>query len=240
MGNELTVFMYKRKESIIMRLNFAITRYSIKDIKITEISKKDRINDLRKKTDILIIDDEEFGPQSFLEKNNYRFTNKKDVDNIRDVSEYPIILCDIRGVGQNLSKKYEGAFLISEIKKNYPDKIVLAYTASQYDASYNNYLLKADDVLTKNMATEDWLETLDKFIYLISDPVYQWKKFRNLLLDNDVQVLEVAKYENVFVKSYMKGDFKDFKELAKDLDGEAEALFAKFTANVLVGLMKAI
>lgn len=94
--------------------------------------------------------------------------------------------------------------------------------------------------MAKNMSTEDWLETLDKFIYLISDPVYQWKKFRNLLLDNDVQVLEVAKYENVFVKSYMKGDFKDFKELAKDLDGEAKALFAKFITNVLVGLVKAI
>lgn len=223
-----------------MGLNFAITRYSIKDIEISEILKRDRINDLRKKTDILIIDDEEFGPQSFLEKNNYRFTNKKDVDNIRDASEYPIILCDIRGVGQNLSKKYEGAFLISEIKKNYPDKVVLAYTASQYDATYNNYLIKADGVLTKNMATEDWLETLDKFIYLISDPVYQWKKFRNLLLDNDVQVLEVAKYENVFVKSYMKGDFKDFENLAKNLDGETKALFTKFIANVLVDLVKAI
>lgn len=51
-----------------MGLNFAVTRYSIKDIAVSEISKKDRINDLRKKTDILIIDDEKFIPQSFLEK----------------------------------------------------------------------------------------------------------------------------------------------------------------------------
>ena len=47
-----------------MGLNFAVTRYSIKDIAVSEISKKDRINDLRKKTDILIIDDEKFIPQS--------------------------------------------------------------------------------------------------------------------------------------------------------------------------------
>lgn len=223
-----------------MKINFAITKYTIDDITVSEMTKKERLNDLRKKTDILIIDDEAFAPQEFLELNNYRFTNKMDIDNVRDVSEYSIILCDIRGIGKKLSSTYEGAFVISEIKKNYPEKIVLAYTASQYDPSYNNYLLKADDVLQKNLSTEDWLEVLDKYIYMISDPITQWKKFRNQLLENDVSLLDVAKYENVFVKSYKKGDFKDFKNLVNNLEGNAKSIFTKFVTTVLVELIKAM
>mgnify|MGYP002318330657 FL=1 len=138
-----------------------ITSYTIKDIVVSEIAKQQRINDLRKKTDILIIDDEDFAPQEFLENNNYRFTNKSDIDNIRDVSEYPIILCDIRGIGKKISNAYEGAFVIQEIKKNYPEKIVLAYTASQYDPSYNSYIQKADDVLQKSLSTESWLDRIE-------------------------------------------------------------------------------
>lgn len=221
-----------------MNIHFAVIRYTIDDITISEMTKKERLNDLRKKTDILIIDDEAFAPQSFLESNNYRFTNKSDIDNIRDVSEYPIVLCDIRGVGQRLSSTYEGAFVIKEIKKNYPEKIVLAYTASQYDPSYNNYLLTADDVLQKNLPTEDWLDALDKYIYMISDPIFQWKKFRNQLLENDVSLLEVAKFENVFVKSYMKGDFKNFKNLSTKLEGNVKSIFTKFVETVLIELIK--
>ena len=217
-----------------------ITSYTIKDIVVSEIAKQQRINDLRKKTDILIIDDEDFAPQEFLENNNYRFTNKRDIDNIRDVSEYPIILCDIRGIGKKISNAYEGAFVIQEIKKNYPEKIVLAYTASQYDPSYNSYIQKADDVLQKSLSTESWLENLDKYLYMISDPIFQWKKFRNQLLEKDVSLITVARYEDIFVKSYKKGDFKDFKNLEASVDGDIKNIFSKFISTILVELIKAI
>lgn len=114
----------------------------------------------------------------------------------------------------------------------------MAYTASQYDPSYNNYLLTADDVLQKNLPTEDWLDALDKYIYMISDPIFQWKKFRNQLLENDVSLLEVAKFENVFVKSYMKGDFKNFKNLSTKLEGNVKSIFTKFVETVLIELIK--
>lgn len=217
-----------------------ITSYTIKDIVVSEIAKQQRINDLRKKTDILIIDDEDFAPQEFLENNNYRFTNKSDIDNIRDVSGYPIILCDIRGIGKKISNAYEGAFVIQEIKKNYPEKIVLAYTASQYDPSYNSYIQKADDVLQKSLSTESWLENLDKYLYMISDPIFQWKKFRNQLLEKDVSLITVARYEDIFVKSYKKGDFKDFKNLEASVDGDIKNIFSKFISTILVELIKAI
>lgn len=128
-----------------------IIRYNINDIKIPETVRKERIQDLRKKTDVLVIDDEGFEPKEFLESNNYRLTSKTDIDNVKDVSEYSIILCDIRGIGKRISSSYEGAFVIKEIKDNYPEKAVIAYTASQYDPSYNAYLQRADEVVQKSL-----------------------------------------------------------------------------------------
>lgn len=102
------------------------------------------------------------------------------------------------------------------------------------------FIQKADDILSKSLSTESWLEVLDKYLYMISDPIYQWKKFRNQLLKKDIPLLTIAKYEDIFVKSYMKGDFKDFKNLTKSVDSEAKNIFNKFISTVLVELVKTI
>ena len=139
-----------------------------------------------------------------------------------------------------LRNREELTEFLKEIKKNYPEKIVLAYTASQYDPSYNSYIQKADDVLQKSLSTESWLENLDKYLYMISDPIFQWKKFRNQLLEKDVSLITVARYEDIFVKSYKKGDFKDFKNLEASVDGDIKNIFSKFISTILVELIKAI
>jgi len=104
----------------------SIVKYTLDDLKIIENTKEKSVQDLRKVVDVLIIDDEEFPPTDFLRNNNFRLTQKKDIDNVKDVSEYPIIMCDIRGVGKKLSTDYEGAYLIKEIKQSYPAKRVIA------------------------------------------------------------------------------------------------------------------
>ena len=191
----------------------ALIWYNINDIKISDTVRKERIHDLRKKTDVLVIDDEKFEPKEFLEGNNYRLTSKTDIDNVKDVSEYPIILCDIRGIGKKMSSSFEGAFLIKEIKENYPEKIVIAYTASQYDPSYNVYLQRADNILSKSLSTEEWLDVLDKYIFQAADPVYQWKILRDRLIILDIPLLDIAKLEDAFVKSFLKEEFTSFEKL---------------------------
>ena len=216
----------------------ALIWYNINDIKISDTVRKERIHDLRKKTDVLVIDDEGFEPKEFLEGNNYRLTSKTDIDNVKDVSEYPIILCDIRGIGKKISSSFEGAFLIKEIKENYPEKIVIAYTASQYDPSYNVYLQRANIVLPKSMPTEEWLDILDKYIFQTADPVYQWKVLRDRLINLDIPLLDIAKLESVFVKSFLKGEFTSFEKLGQSMDSEVTKIISDFVANIVVKLIK--
>lgn len=214
----------------------ALIWYNINDIKISDTVRKERIHDLRKKTDVLVIDDEKFEPKEFLEGNNYRLTSKTDIDNVKDVSEYPIILCDIRGIGKKMSSSFEGAFLIKEIKENYPEKIVIAYTASQYDPSYNVYLQRADNILSKSLSTEEWLDVLDKYIFQAADPVYQWKILRDRLIILDIPLLDIAKLEDAFVKSFLKEEFTSFEKLGKSMDSEVTKIISDFVSNIIIKL----
>lgn len=213
-------------------------KYKIDDLKLGESVRDERALDLRRRIDVLVIDDEEFSASSFLTKNNFRLTYKKDVDNIKDVSEYPIILCDIRGVGKQLSSSYEGAFLIKEIKNSYPSKRVIAYTASQYDPTYNQYLEYADEVVNKGLALEDWLTLLDKQIRKTTDPVFQWCSLRKQLLEKGVSTIEVAKLESVFVSSYKKGEFTDFEKMANKMNVETKGLIIEFLSSAAIKLIK--
>ena len=227
-----------RGESIMKIPRGALIWYNINDIKISDTVRKERIHDLRKKTDVLVIDDEKFEPKEFLEGNNYRLTSKTDIDNVKDVSEYPIILCDIRGIGKKMSSSFEGAFLIKEIKENYPEKIVIAYTASQYDPSYNVYLQRADNILSKSLSTEEWLDVLDKYIFQAADPVYQWKILRDRLIILDIPLLDIAKLEDAFVKSFLKEEFTSFEKLGKSMDSEVTKIISDFVSNIVIKLIK--
>ena len=137
-----------------------------------------------------------------------------------------------------MSSSFEGAFLIKEIKENYPEKIVIAYTASQYDPSYNVYLQRADNILSKSLSTEEWLDVLDKYIFQAADPVYQWKILRDRLIILDIPLLDIAKLEDAFVKSFLKEEFTSFEKLGKSMDSEVTKIISDFVSNIVIKLIK--
>lgn len=215
-----------------------IIKYTLDDLKTFENIKEQSILDLRKSIDILVIDDEEFSPGDFLVRNNFRLTYKKDIDNVRDVSEYPIIMCDVRGVGKNISETYEGAYLIKEIKTSYPAKRVIAYTASQYDASYNKYLNYSDELLTKGLALEDWVTILDNQIHKSVDPVFQWGNLRSQLLTKGFTTIEIARLESDFVESCKRKDFSLFEKNTSRLSGDVRGIIVEFLSSTAVKFIK--
>ncbi|MBO5388952.1 MAG: hypothetical protein J6A59_12660 [Lachnospiraceae bacterium] len=215
-----------------------IIKYTLDDLRTIENFKDEGILKLRTMIDILVIDDEVFEPGDFLTKNNFRLTYKNNIDNVRDVSEYPIIMCDIRGVGKELNEEYQGAYLIKEIKTSYPDKTVIAYTASQYDATYNKFLSYADELLTKGLALEDWVSILDVNLKKMIDPMYQWCDVRNKLFDKGLSTIKVAKLESDYVEACKKKDFKVFEKNTKNMESEIRSIIIEFLSSSTVKWIK--
>ena len=172
------------------------------------------IADLKKMAEILVIDDQEFDYLNDLQKYDFKIRKINDITALSDVEAYPIVLCDIRGVGKFLNSKYDGANLINQLRVKYPDKIIIAYTAESYEADFEPFLSNADEVIAKGTCSiESWASLLEKYVKGLADPVKQWERTRKKLFAAGVSTVEVAKYESEYVKAINNGSFESFKKL---------------------------
>ena len=63
-----------------------------------------------------------------------------DIQDLNMLASYDLIISDIKGVGKYFDSEFEGAFLLSELKKMYPYKSFAAYTGSAYDPRITEFL----------------------------------------------------------------------------------------------------
>lgn len=216
------------------------SKYSINDLNIDNFLNKCS-GKLRESVKILFVDDEELEFLEKLKSQKFNVSYKSDIENIYDVSEYDIILCDIRGIGKNFDS-FEGAYLIKEIKKQYPEKYIISYTASMYNPDYNKYLNHADNVITKGVSSESWIDHLDSAILKIGDPKYKWQKIREDLLNDNFDIKFVAEVEHYYVKSIKEGSFDSLNELVRIIDKEENNNHKKSQAvkDIIESLSKTI
>jgi len=187
---------------------------------------------LRKHANILIIDDNEFAAEQYLKNNGYQIDHKYDINTIKEVEPYEIILCDISGVGKNLGYEKEGAFIIREIHANYPNKQIIAYTSFTYNADYNQFFSLADYVVPKDFAIDDWINLLDERVKKAIDPVFQWKKIRTYLLDNDISTITIAKIEDKYVQSVNDCNFNILNTYVAGKESKLSNIITDFISSL--------
>ena len=186
----------------------------IADLSGESIMQNASFTQMKKNTEILIIDDEEFSYLDALRKHEYNLTQKEDLTTLADAETYKIVLCDIRGVGNFLESKFGGAYLIKQLKEKYPAKIIIAYSANEYDAAFQQFLDYADGVVPKGAyALEDWTALLDRLINELADPKKIWSRTQKTLIDAGVSTLDIAKYESDYVTAVNKGKFESFQKI---------------------------
>jgi len=156
---------------------------------------------LKKDIEILLIDDKDVPFLEFLTRNDYHIKHHNDLTDFNLVKSFDIILCDVQGVGTSLSPTLQGAHIVKEIKKLYPFKQVIAFTANPSDPDIVPHLHTADKFLSKDANEDEWIDALDNCIQKYSNPVKQWKEIRKMLLDCDVSTKSVAHLESNFVKA---------------------------------------
>ena len=167
-----------------------------------------KIVEYRKKIRILVIDDQEFTPQSNLTTLRYNIDYVSEIPNIDTVKDYHIILCDLKGVGRNFDKEGEGATLIRQIKREYPSIFIIAYSGGADADIIREVKEYADSFLAKDASITEWTEKLDNTIHDALNPVHAWKKVRVELLKN-ITPYELAILEDEFVRSLVSGKQKD-------------------------------
>ena len=193
---------------------------------------------LKKLTEILVIDDNDFAYLEALQKYEFNIKQKKDLTLLSDAEAFDIILCDIRGVGTFLSSPYEGANLIKELKTKYPAKTIIAYTAEPYNASFQKFLNYADGIMPKGTSLEDWVSLLEKTLKDCADPVVQWDKTRKLLLYANVDTIDVAKYESQYVKAVKEENFDSLKKLYEKNKKQGANIMLELTTSLLAKIIK--
>ena len=126
------------------------------------------IEELKKSTTILFIDDDRtFKIVDILKKMGWLNTKLiKDINSLSDhnVVAADVLFIDIQGVGKLLQEKDEGLGLALAIKRRYPTKKIVIYSAQGDGARFHEALSEADYSLPKTAEPVRFEETILKVL----------------------------------------------------------------------------
>jgi hypothetical protein len=210
--------------------------YSISDLNNTQ-NALSNINN-RGKVPILIIDDEGFDDIEKLRDEGYNLKCITSIEDLRTASEYPIVICDIKGVGTQYSSEKGGLIVVKELKKMYPFKKYAVYSGNDYKLDDLNSL-EGVSRIPKTTDVETWKSYFDELIDSAASPIDNWKTMRTFLLNHDVSLLEVLKLENSFVYTYLydSPNMKNFPS-EKEFPSLSSDIRAIINNMIAAGVMK--
>jgi len=126
------------------------------------------IDDLKKITKILFIDDRAFGNVDIIKNDGWKNTMRiKDADSLdqTEIREAHILFVDIQGVGKRLKFKDQGLGLIQAIKQKYPNKKVIVYSSEDQGKieAFHPGIDAADSRLPKNADPYQYQVLIEKY-----------------------------------------------------------------------------
>jgi len=180
------------------------------NLELTELIKIGSIKPLhRSNFSIIVIDNNDSYPIKQLLLNlDFVVTQFKDIENIKQLQPFDIIICDIREVGRAFDSKYGGAYIVKEISLNYPLKYIIICSGSTFKVDFNEYFQIADKSIKKGADLSEWSIILDKAIAELSSPIKIWERTRKYLLTCNISHKIINNIEQEYIRSYLKGDSK--------------------------------
>lgn len=124
------------------------------------------LKEIQERTHVLFIDDEKFDKVDRIKDHGWITDRIADVRNSIDndkISRSHVIFVDYKGVGKKISPTEEGLGIIKSIKKMYPQKRVILYSAHcEFDLSDELSHRIADDILPKNSDVYVYLAKIEE------------------------------------------------------------------------------
>lgn len=196
------------------------SRYSIRDVEkhLEKTSYSDNLQSQRSKLRIALIDDQLFFHLDGLRDQGFDIVQVGKVSSVNQMEAFDIIACDLRGVGLNLNQKLQGAAVIQELKRIYPNKFVIAYSGSFNRSNMVKIALEHSDTnIIKSSDLSTWIVTLDDAIGTMLNPIQQWNRSRTRLVELGVTAQTVAELEHAYAKSIVKGNKKGLEKFLSNL-----------------------
>jgi CheY-like chemotaxis protein len=159
-------------------------------------------DELKKRTRILIIDDENFEYISLFKGDGYAIDKWDDIktEKLTDLERglYDIILLDIQGVGKELSQD-QGFGILRHLKHSNPTQIIIAYSNSDYNLKYQDFFKLANDTIGKASDYFEFKEIVDKNIQMRFSYNYYYSLVEKEI-NNKADMKRVKRYFNKSLK----------------------------------------
>lgn len=159
---------------------------------------------MRDKAKICVIDDDGIAEKSLRASGYTSIRLMQEYNDIEDVKPYNVILCDIKGIGDNIDPKKQGIAVALDIKKMYPDKIVIQFSGENprefdIDFMYNN--MRIDGFIQKGESSKKLLDQLDEYCSILWNPIKAWEFAEKNLRREGVSNKLIAYLEDAYVRS---------------------------------------
>lgn len=163
------------------------------------------IEQVRRKSRILVIDDQAFPAQRSFTRDGYHLERWPSIRNMTQLTDgdWDVILLDIQGVGLVESPALQGLGILKHIKKSNPAQAVIIYSAKPQAVSSTEYLVLADAVFDKGMSYLEYKEKVDELLLRHASPGYFIAAMNRELGENAVLVPRAVPHA---LKAFRRGN----------------------------------
>jgi len=169
-------------------------------------------DELKKRTRILIIDDEDLEYIPLFESDGYAIDKWDDIktEKLTELEKglYDIILLDIQGVGKDVSQD-QGFGILRHLKHSNHTQIIIAYSNADYNLKYQDFFRLADDTIGKTSDYFEFKEIVDKNIRKRFSYDYYYSLIEKEI-SNKADIKKVQKYFNKSLKARNTEEFSHY------------------------------
>ncbi|CAM4400186.1 DNA-binding transcriptional response regulator [Flavobacterium terrigena] len=233
-------------------LNFASTKiynsitgssknfiWTNKNINLKNFKISDEFDELKKRTRIIVIDDENSFPTKLFKDEGYTI-DKWDI--VKDYSKlengfFDIIVLDIKGVALHISED-DGLGVLISLKKNNPAQIIISYSQHSFDLSKIEFFQLADENIAKPSDFLKIKNILDNLITTQFKPDRYISALDQLLLKNNISDSNIKKIKAEIAKAIKRKKAPDWNkslefiqnrtDLAKQIKSLSETIIKFF------------
>jgi hypothetical protein len=179
--------------------------------------------ELKKRTKIIVIDDENSFPVQLFKTEGYSIDKWVKVTDYGKLENgfYDIIILDIKGVALHISED-DGLGVLESIKRKNPAQIIIAYSQHSFDLSKAKFWELADEKIAKPSDFLKIKHIIDNLIYTQFKPQRYIDTLHLILQKNNFAEKEIKKLDKDLVKLIQSKKAANWQLILEFANGKTE------------------